>query len=257
MVMPAVASLAAASDHAWAGPGQVRRHAAAHRVLLPVGLLAWIYAAPFLSLWIGDRQWAAIRELGYDLSDVAHLMRLFLVAAIPLVLSVPVQMSIGINKIKVIALAALAGSVINVPISCYLTVRLGVQGVIWGTVLTTLFSNLLVPGIYVFRVLEIDLRTYLKRTMSAPLAGAAALIFATALLSWLFPVTDQGQLMGTACCRCSCTCSSGPSLTSAATCWCLRGVAISSSLSPKCDAGETAVSVLLGLRSSSLYRFTR
>ena len=37
-------------------------------------------------------------------------------------------------------------------------------GVIWGTVLTTLFSNLLVPGIYVFRVLEIDPRTYLKRT---------------------------------------------------------------------------------------------
>ena len=43
----------------------------------------------------------------------------------------------------------------NLPISCYLTARLGVAGVIWGTVLTTLFSNLLVPGFYVFRVLEI------------------------------------------------------------------------------------------------------
>ena len=48
-------------------------------------------------------------------------MRLFLIAAIPLVLSVPAQMAIGINKIKVIALAALAGSVVNLPISCYLT----------------------------------------------------------------------------------------------------------------------------------------
>jgi O-antigen/teichoic acid export membrane protein len=122
---------------------------------------------------------------------------LFLVAAIPLVLSVPVQMSIGINKIKVIALAALAGSVINVPISCFLTARLGVEGVIWGTVLTTLFSNLLVPGIYVFRVLEIDPRAYLKRTMSAPLAGAGVLIFATALFTWIFPVTEQARVMGT------------------------------------------------------------
>ena len=85
-------------------------------------------------------------------------MRLFLLAAIPLVLSVLVQMSIGLNKIKVIALSALAGSVVNLPVSCYLTARLGVSGVIWGTVLTTLFSNLLVPGIYVFRVLEIDPR---------------------------------------------------------------------------------------------------
>ena len=108
-------------------------------VLLPVALLAWIYAGPFLSLWIGDR-------LGYDAAREAPLMRLFLVAALPLVLSVPVQMAIGLNKIKVIALAALAGSLVNLPISCYLTRRLGVSGVIWGTVLTTLFSNLLVPG---------------------------------------------------------------------------------------------------------------
>jgi Na+-driven multidrug efflux pump len=197
MVMPAVASLAAARDHR--GLDRVKYDGTRLHIgaLLPVGLLAWIYAAPFLSLWIGDRQWDAIRALGYDLSDVAHLMRLFLVAAIPLVLSVPVQMSIGINKIKVIALAALAGSVINVPISCFLTARLGVEGVIWGTVLTTLFSNLLVPGIYVFRVLEIDPRAYLKRTMSAPLAGAGVLIFATALFTWIFPVTEQARVMGT------------------------------------------------------------
>jgi O-antigen/teichoic acid export membrane protein len=193
MVMPAVASLAAAHDHR--GLDRVkydgtRLHIA---LLLPVGLLAWIYATPFLSLWIGDDQWKSIRALGYDLSDVARLMRLFLIATIPLVLSVPVQMAIGINKIKVIALAALAGSVINLPISCYLTARLGVQGVIWGTVLTTLFSNLLVPGIYVFRVLEIDPRTYLKRTLSAPLAGAAVLLVSTGLLWLIYPITDQGQ----------------------------------------------------------------
>ena len=100
-------------------------------------------------------------------------MRLFLTAAIPLVLSVPVQMAIGMKKIEVIALAALAGSLINLPVSCYLTARIGVAGVIWGTVLTTFFSNLLIPGLYVFRVLEIDLHTYLRRTLSAPLMGAA------------------------------------------------------------------------------------
>ena len=99
-------------------------------------------------------------------------MRLFLVAAIPLVLSVLVQVSIGLNKIKVIALAALVGSAVNLPVSCYLTARLGVSGVIWGTVLTTLFSNLLVPGIYVFRELQIDLANFLTRTLSAPLCGA-------------------------------------------------------------------------------------
>jgi O-antigen/teichoic acid export membrane protein len=197
MVMPAVASLAAARDER--GLDRVKYDGTRMHIglLLPVGLLAWIYAAPFLSLWIGDAQWDEMRLVGYGLSDVASLMRLFLVAALPLVLSVPVQMSIGINKIKVIALAALAGSIVNLPISCYLTARLGVAGVVWGTVLTTLFSNLLIPGIYVFRVLEIDLRTYLKRTLSAPMAGAAALLVTTWALPHLAPHAFVGPTLST------------------------------------------------------------
>lgn len=190
LVMPAVASLVAANDER--GLDRIkydgsRLHIAA---LLPAGLLAWIYAAPFLSLWIGDR-------LGYDGANVAPLMRLFLIAAIPLVLSVPVQMSIGMNRVKVIALAALAGSLVNLPISCYLAARLGVAGVIWGTILTTLFSNFLVPGFYVVRVLKIDPWTYLRRTASAPLAGACALVAVTWLLRLLAPVSYPGNTIWT------------------------------------------------------------
>jgi Na+-driven multidrug efflux pump len=197
LVMPAVASLAAARD--LRGLDRVKYDGTRLHIgaLVPIGLLAWIYAAPFLSLWIGDRQWDDVRKLGYDLSDVAYLMRLFLIATIPLVLSVPAQMAIGINKIKVIALAAIAGSVINLPISCYLTVRLGVSGVIWGTVLTTLFSNFLIPGIYLFRVLDIDPRTYLTRTLGPPLAGTAALLISTTLMSHVLPIPNSGQMIRT------------------------------------------------------------
>ncbi|QEH38044.1 Polysaccharide biosynthesis protein [Aquisphaera giovannonii] len=184
MVMPAVASLAAARD--LRGLERVkydgtRLHVA---VLLPVGLLAWIYAAPFLSLWMGAR-------LGQDAGNYAGLMRLFLTAALPLVLSVPVQMAIGINRIKVIALAAIGGALINLPISCYLTARIGVAGVIWGTVLTTFFSNLVLPGLYVFRVLELDPRTTLTRTLGAPLAGGLALVAATWLLGYALPIAES------------------------------------------------------------------
>ena len=64
---------------------------------------------------------------------------------------------------------------------------------IWGTVLTTLFSNLLVPGLYVFRELEIDPRTYLSRTLSAPMAGAVMLVAATWVLRSLMPVAGSGS----------------------------------------------------------------
>ena len=185
MVMPAVASLAAARD--LSGLERVKYDGTRLHVgaLLPIGLLGWIYAGPFLSLWIGNR-------LGYEGEGVAYLMRLFLTAAIPLILSVPVQMAIGLNKIVVIALAALCGSLINLPVSCYLTYRIGVAGVIWGTVLTTFVSNLLVPGLYVFRVLEIDPRTFLKRTLSPPLAGAIALVVVSWLLRRTIPVSYPG-----------------------------------------------------------------
>ena len=195
MVMPAVASLAAARD--LRGLERVKYDGTRLHIgaFLPLGLLGWIYAGPFLSLWVGDR-------LGYDAAKEAYLMQLFLTAAIPLVLSVPVQMAIGLNKIEVIALAALAGSLVNLPISCYLTSHIGVAGVIWGTVLTTFLSNLLVPGLYVFHVLEINPRTYVRRTLSPPLAGAAALIVATWLLRELVPVTCPGVTYSAAYRRC-------------------------------------------------------
>ena len=165
-------------------------------------------------------------------------MRLFLIAAIPLVLSVPVQMAIGLNKIKVIALAALVGSLVNLPVSCYLTARLGVAGVIWGTVLTTLFSNLLVPGVYVFRELQIDPRTYLKRTLSAPMAGAAALIAVT----WMLAIAAAGRReraghpVAGSCC--SCTSPPGTSPTSPAICSSPPAAAISPSWPPGCGGGD-------------------
>ncbi|WP_240911285.1 MATE family efflux transporter [Paludisphaera soli] len=190
MVMPAVASLAAARDERSLERVKydgTRMHIAA---VLPIGLLAFLYASPFLTLWVGDR-------LGRPAAEVAPLMRLFLTAAIPLILSVPVQMAIGFNKIPVIALSALAGAVVNLPVSYYLTKQIGVAGVIWGTVVTTFASNLILPGLYVARVLEIDMRVFFRRTLGPPLAGGAALLAATGLLSLAFPVTFPGTSLAT------------------------------------------------------------
>ena len=182
MVMPAVASLVAARDERSLDRLKydgTRLHLA---MLLPVALLAAVHAGPFLTLWVGDK-------LGYDAAEHAGLLRLFLVATIPLVLAIPVQMAFGMNKPEVVALAALAGSLVNLPLSFFLTWRMqSVAGVIWGTVLTTLFSNLLVPGVYVFRVLGIRPRAFLLRTLSAPLAGAAVMLAVALTLRAAYPL---------------------------------------------------------------------
>src|SRR4029077_1387584 len=72
-VMPAVASLWAARDERGLDRVKYDGPRLPLGVLLPVALVAWVYAGPFLSLWIGDR-------LGRDPAEVAPLLRLFLIA---------------------------------------------------------------------------------------------------------------------------------------------------------------------------------
>jgi O-antigen/teichoic acid export membrane protein len=184
LVMPAVASLAAARDEAGIDRIKYDGPRFLTGLLLPVTLLAAIYAGPFLNLWVGER-----------FEPYAPLLRLFLIATLPLLIAVQVQMAIGMGQVKVIAIAAIVGALINLPVSYLLTRQIGVAGVIWGTVLTTLFSNLLVPGLHVIKVLKIDLRAFLTRTLSAPLAGALALILATTAFRLALPA-NPGTLRG-------------------------------------------------------------
>ncbi|HEX8204177.1 MAG TPA: MATE family efflux transporter, partial [Isosphaeraceae bacterium] len=112
LVMPAAASLAAARDRAgldrlaYDGPRLIVG------LLLPVALLAGIYAAPFLSLWVGPAY-----------AGEARWLRLFLVANIPLVLTVHVQMGIAAGRIRLIAVSNLIGALVNLPLSYALTLR--------------------------------------------------------------------------------------------------------------------------------------
>jgi O-antigen/teichoic acid export membrane protein len=184
LVMPAVVSLAVGGDKGSLERIKYDGTRLLIGLLAPVTLLAGIYASPFLSLWVGPQ-----------FAPYAWMLQLFLVATLPLVLSVVVQMAIGMGKIEVVAISNLVGALLNLPLSFYLTRRYGVSGVIWGTVLTTLFSNLLVPGVYLFRVLEIAPRIYLKRTLSAPIAGGVALVAATWVLQAVLPVTYPGTAL--------------------------------------------------------------
>ncbi len=175
LVMPAAASLVVARDHEAIERVTYDGTRLLTGLLLPVGLLAWVYAAPFLMIWVGPR-----------FALEAGLMRLFLIAALPLLIAIPVQVAIARGRFDAIAVASLIGSMVNLPISYVLTLRMGVAGVIWGSVLTVVFANLIAPGVYVFRLLEIHPRAFLARALGAPLAGSAALLAATWALRWVF-----------------------------------------------------------------------
>ncbi len=185
LVMPAVASLAAANDRSALERIKYDGSRMLVGMLLPVALLAYIDAKPFLNAWMPK------------FADQAHLMQLFLLGTAPLVLSVLVQMAIGQGSVRAIALAALGGALVNLPLSYVWTKVTGdVSGVIWGTVLTTLVSNLLLPGIHCFRRLEVSPRVFFRRTLAAPLCGSLVLAVAASLSAGIVagPVVGQSRL---------------------------------------------------------------
>ena len=186
LVMPAVVSLAVGGDKV--GLERIKYDGTRFLValLVPPTLLAGIYAATFLHLWVGA-----------EFVPFAWMLQLFLVATLPLVLSAITQMAIGMGYIKLISLVSLAGSLVNLPLSYVLTVRYGASGVIWGTVLTTLITNLLIPMLILFPRLEISYRTFLVRTLSGPILGGLALTAACWGLRLVFsPEPVSGSPLG-------------------------------------------------------------
>lgn len=182
LIMPAAASLAAAGD----SRGLDRLKYDGSRLLAGVvavtATLAWMYAGPFLSAWMGP-----------EYSGHAGLMRLFLVGTLPLVLVAPIQMAVGMGYIRVIAVTALAGAACNLGLSYALTrAWQDVSGVIWGTVLTSLASNLAIPAWYLRGRLGLGLRHFASRTLLAPLAGSMAAVLASLLLQSLIDPEPAG-----------------------------------------------------------------
>jgi O-antigen/teichoic acid export membrane protein len=104
-------------------------------------------------------------------------------------------MAIGLGRVEMVALAPFIGSLVNLPLSYYLTTRLGVAGVVWGTVLTTSIANLLVPGIYLFRFLGVRPSTFLVRTLFAPLLGTAMMVPAVWICQRFVPPDPVGSAL--------------------------------------------------------------
>ncbi len=151
LVVPAVASLAASRDKK--GLDHIKYDGT--RFLVRIDLAGYAPCAgstprPFLNLWVGPRY-----------APSAPLLQLFLVAALADgARGSGAKMAIGLGRVEVVSLSPLIGSLVNMPVSCAPddpTAGSG-HGVIWGTVLTTLFSSL--PAY--------------TRNISVSLAGSAA-----------------------------------------------------------------------------------
>lgn len=182
LIMPAAASLAAAADTRGLDRLKYDGSRFLTATVAVIATLAWMYAGPFLSVWMGP-----------EYSGRAGLMRLFLFATLPLILVAPIQMAVGMGHVRTIALTALFGAACNLVVSLALTLAWqDVSGVIWGTVVTAILSNLVIPAWYLRERIGLSLRRFAKKSLLPPLAGSAAAVLASLLMQALIDPAPDG-----------------------------------------------------------------
>jgi O-antigen/teichoic acid export membrane protein len=124
-VMPAAAFLNAADDERQLRALYLRGTKYAVAFCLPVALAALLYARAILVTWVG-----------IEYESLAGATRLFLVYPVLVAIHViGVTMLVGLGRMREMVILSPASVALNLVISLALVSRLGLNGVIWGTLI--------------------------------------------------------------------------------------------------------------------------
>lgn len=148
---------------------------------LPVAVAGTLYARPLIATWVGA-----------DYVDIADEARVFLLyPAVAIGLVVGQAMVMGVGRVRPVLLYHLCSVTVNLVVSLILVGRMGVGGVIWGTVAG--YMVVLVPFHRLFfRSFAVGPADWLRRVVLPNLPGLGVqLAFGAATLAW---AENLGQL---------------------------------------------------------------
>ena len=133
---------------------------------------------PFLTLWLGAR----LAEECYPV-----LLILSIPLALAMAQSIGGRILYGIGRLRWYGRLAILEAVANLVLSVALIHPLGIEGVAWGTTIPNLLFNCIL-AVYICRLLDIRITTYLRNSFLAPCAVTALLAVAwLGMMQWLSP----------------------------------------------------------------------
>lgn len=161
-VMPAAAYLGAADDLGQLRTLYLRGTKYALAMATSVSLAAMIHARPLIATWVGSAY-----------TDLTATTQLFL--SYPILVSVHViglTMLVGLGRMREMVVLSPAAIVLNLIVSLALVSRVGVIGVVWGTVIGYLV--LWVPYLRIMlKAFEVSVGTWVREVLAPNLPGAA------------------------------------------------------------------------------------
>jgi O-antigen/teichoic acid export membrane protein len=180
---PAVSSLEAAGDIDAIRRMFVRGTRWVLYLILPVHLGLIVFGRPFLSIWLGEGEYA----------ERCYVPLVILSSTLTLVIaqSMASRILYGTGRLKWFARAALLEAVFNVGLSVVLGMKYGLIGVALGAVVPNLVMCIWVIG-HTARGLGVSLRMYVGESWVRPLVAAALPLVVWLCVGW--PINGWGPL---------------------------------------------------------------
>jgi O-antigen/teichoic acid export membrane protein len=135
-------------------------------LVLPLQVGLMILGKPFLANWLGSTRYADL------ISPTLWILALPL--ALAMSQSVTGRILYGMGRLRWFARVMMAEALVNLALSVLMVGPLGIEGVAWGTTVPELVTHLFL-AVYICRVLDVRVRTYVRRAFLAPALMAVLL----------------------------------------------------------------------------------
>jgi O-antigen/teichoic acid export membrane protein len=168
VIYPAAAELHVRGDHG----GLERLYHDGSRLMLLVMIsivpIAALWAHDFYRLWIGDKFLS-----GSPFPSVALLFLILLLSVVTDYSStIGRQILTGAGRVRVVAIAVICGSILNLSLTLLLIPRFGLAGVAMATVIASAIIDLVAMPLVLQRVLGLSALRFLRRACARPLMVA-------------------------------------------------------------------------------------
>lgn len=150
-------------------------------VALPIAITFLIRGNSFIELWMG----AQFAEASGDVLKILAIVMLFGASA-----SIVGSVLLGISRHKPLVPALVAEGLCNLALSIWLVRKMGIIGVAWGTLIPSLFTNLVFIPWYVRRVLEVSPWRYAQSAWLKPCLAAVPFAIITYAVEQLWPASS-------------------------------------------------------------------
>lgn len=136
--------------------------------MTPIVLLVMFVADEFYRLWIGE---SYVNEAPFQ--SLPLLLQILLISVVTNFSNVAAQILIGVGRVRLVAIALILGSLLNLTVSLFLIGPYGLAGVAVATVIASVAVDLIAMPFLVQRLLGLSVKGFLYRACGRPVAGGA------------------------------------------------------------------------------------